>query len=730
MSASGVTPFRGGPASRSFAEKVKEPPSCVKRSCRIVSHPTLKPGVPYPLGATYDGKGVNFAVFSSGSGIELCLFNEHAAEYRVRLTEVTNNVWHGYVPDLAPGARYAFRAHGDWNPKEGLLFNPAKLLMDPYAKAFAGQVQHEGPILPWTNAEADPRDSAPFVPRCVVVSDDFDWGDEQRPENIWRRTVVYEAHVKGLTARHPDVPPEHRGTYLGLTHPAVIEHLKSIGITSLELLPVHEPMSEGFLVEKGLTNYWGYNTLGFFAPAQRLASTGGKGAVHEFKTMVKALHAAGIEVILDVVPNHTCEGNHLGPTLCWKGLDNREYYWLQADRAKYRDFTGCGNSLHLGNAWPLKLVLDSLRHWVTEFHVDGFRFDLATTLARTGSGEFANSSPFLTALHQDPVLSRVKLIAEPWDLGHDGYRLGQYPSSFAEWNDRYRDTVRHFWRGDPWQAANLGYRLTGSSDLFKLSGRRPTASINFITAHDGYSLRDLVSYQDKHNTANLENNRDGNDNNASWNCGVEGDTEDPDINALRARQQRNFFATLFLSVGTPMINAGDELSRSAKGNNNTYCQDNELSWHDWSRTGPSGELLAFVQRLAAFRHAQPVLQRRNFFLGQTLDDSHFHDLAWFNADGSQMEAADWAAPRHFMCWFLGGDALGMRGPDGHKLVGDSLLIYLNAAETNVNVTLPEVAWGEQWEVMFDTALQLEGRKLECDGRIELTSRSVLVLRLA
>jgi len=694
----------------------------------LVTAYTLKPGVPYPLGATFDGHGVNFAVYSGGTGIDLCLFDEAGVEHPLQLTDATNSVWHGYVPGLRPGAAYAFRAHGPWNPREGLLYNPFKLLMDPYARAVRGQVRHAGPLHPGRDGQLDLNDSAPFVPRALVEHDDFDWSGERRPEVLWRRTVIYEAHVKGLTARHPLVPPELRGTYLGVSHPAVIEHLTSIGVTSVELLPVHERVSEGFLVEKGLTNAWGYNTLGYFAPDQRFASPTGQGAVREFKAMVKALHAAGLEVLLDVVPNHTCEGNHEGPMLSWKGLDNRAYYWIQdSDRARYRDFTGCGNSLNLSNPWALKLVLDSLRHWVTEFHVDGFRFDLATTLARAGGGDFSQASPFLQAIHQDPVLSRVKLIAEPWDVGPDGYRLGQYPPHFAEWNDRYRDSIRHFWRGDPWQAAELGYRLTGSSDLFKASGRRPTATINFVTAHDGFTLRDLVSYSHKHNEANLEGNRDGTDSNHSWNCGVEGPTSDPAVNALRARQQRNFLATLFLSTGTPMVNAGDELGRTQLGNNNAYCQDNELLWHDWRVTPEVSELLAFMRRLAELRR-QPVLQRRYFFLGATLDDSHFQDLIWFNADGTEMQPADWKTPRQFMGWFLGGDAIGTRDPEGKRIVGDSLLVYLNASAADLELRLPGPQVGGSWEVVLDTALSLEGQGFSHGGSFRQQSRSVVVLK--
>ncbi|MDP1823967.1 MAG: glycogen debranching protein GlgX [Archangium sp.] len=695
----------------------------------IFSRP--RPGVPYPLGASFDGHGVNFAVFSGGAtAMELCLFDDGGGEHRLPLSEVTNQVWHGYVPGLRPGARYGFRATGPWAPREGNWFNPHKLLMDPYARAFEGRVDPAGPILAMKGEAADVFDSAHSVPRSVVVHSDFDWAGERRPEVIWRRTLVYEAHVKSLTMRHPAVPPEQRGTYLGVAHPAVIAHLQSIGVTSVELLPVQEMMPEGFLVERGLTNYWGYNTLGFFAPDQRFATRGGAGAVTEFKQMVKGLHAAGLEVILDVAPNHTCEGNHLGPMLNFKGLDNRAYYWLQdADRSRYRDFTGCGNSLNMDNPWALKMVLDSLRHWVTDFHVDGFRFDLSTTMARRGGGEYSPYAPFLNAIHQDPVLARVKLIAEPWDLGDGGYRVGQFPTLFAEWNDRYRDAIRHFWRGDQWQAGELGYRLTGSSDFFKISGRRPTASINFVTAHDGFTLRDLVSYKHKHNEANGEKNADGNDNNHSWNCGVEGETEDAAINALRARHQRNMLATLMLSVGTPMINSGDELGRTQRGSNNGYCQDNDRSYLDWNLDPDQQALLGFMQTLARFRASQPVLQRRNFFLGDTLEDSRFHDLVWFRPDGEEMQHGDWAKPTHCLGYFLGGDAIGTRDPEGRKVTGDSLLIYLNAAATPISLTLPGKSWGAYWEVAIQTAL-LEDRSWAATASFTLPAQAVVVLRLA
>jgi isoamylase len=689
------------------------------------------PGVPYPLGATFDGQGVNFAVFSKeATSIELCLFDAQGLEHRLPLRDVTNQVWHGYVPGLPVGSLYGFRADGPWAPHEGLCFNSHKLLIDPHARAVTGKLDPRGPLRNFRGEERDTRDSAASMPRGVVIADAFDWGDDHSPQVLWRRTVIYEAHVKGMTALHPKVPPSLRGTYLGLAHPAVIDHLVSLGVTSIELLPVQELAPEGFLIEKGLTNYWGYNTLGFFAPDQRFA-TGSRGEqVTQFKQMVKAFHAAGLEVILDVALNHTAEGSQMGPTLSLKGLDNRTYYWLEADdRAKYRDFTGCGNSLNFGKPAVLKFAVDSLRHWVNEFHVDGFRFDLATEMARVGGGAFSQQAAFFLAVHQDPVLSRVKMIAEPWDLGDGGYRLGNFPHLFGEWNDRYRDTMRRFWRGDEWQAPELGYRVAGSADLFKGSGRRPMASINFVTCHDGFTLRDLVSYDKKHNEANGEDNRDGNDDNKSWNCGVEGETADPEINRLRARQQRNFLATLMLSVGTPMLNAGDELGRTQRGSNNGYCQDNQVSWLDWNLDEQQQSLLEFTRELIQFRHRQPVLQRRNFFLGSALDDSRSHDLAWFRPDGNEMVAADWQqAHTRALGWFLGGDAIGTRTPGGERLVGDSLLIYMNASKEDVDLVLPGPAWGGAWEVAIHTALPGNRQAVQARGLLVLPSRSVVVLR--
>jgi len=696
--------------------------------------------VPYPLGATYDGRGVNFAVFSeNATAMELCLFSPddpRSEVQRLKLQDVTQHVWHGYVPGLKPGALYGFRAHGPWQPREGLRFNPNKLLVDPYARAITGKPDWQHPL---TTLQADDqgvepfdlRDSGPGVPRSVVTHDDFDWGDEKRPGVIWRRTVLYELHVKGFTARHPEIPPELRGTYLGLSHPAAVRHLVELGVTSVELLPVHESSSEGFLLQRGLTNYWGYNSLGFFAPDQRFA-TGSRGEqVREFKQMVKALHAAGLEVILDVVFNHTAEGNELGPMLSFRGLDNPTYYWLdEKNRARCRDFTGCGNSLRVPHPQVLKLVLDSMRYWVTEMHVDGFRFDLATELARGGDGAFSRDAAFLQAVHQDPVVSRVKLIAEPWDVGDGGYRLGHFPGAWAEWNDRFRETMRRMWRGDERQAAEVGYRVTGSSDLFKVSGRRPMASINFVTCHDGFTLHDLVSYQSKHNELNGEDNRDGAAENHAWNCGHEGETDDPVVTALRDRQKKNLLAGLLLSVGTPMLSMGDELGRSQWGNNNAYCQDNELSWVDWNLDERKRRLLDFTKRLIALRRGQPAIQRRNFFLGSTLEDSRFFDLVWFRPDGAEMTPDDWHAPNtRCLGWFLGGDAIATREPSGQKVTGDTLLIFMNAGPAAVTLTLPEKKWGLAWETVLETARdEAVVRRLASGETYVLAARAVVVLR--
>jgi isoamylase len=698
------------------------------------------PGVPYPLGASWDGEGVNFAVATEhATGVAVCIFDTEHPELevaRVPLVDQTNYVFHGYLPGLKPGALYGFRVAGPWAPERGMRFNPNKLVVDPYARAFHGPVDFKQPLvghaMEGDREVPDPRDSAGGVPKCVVVHDEFDWTGDRRPEVLWRKAVLYELHVKGFTAQHPAVPVAQRGTYAGLAHPAVIEHLVSLGVTSVELMPVHQSVSEGFLTEKGLTNFWGYNTLGYFAPDQRFASTGTRGEqVSEFKAMVKALHQAGLEVILDVVYNHSCEGNQLGPTLSLRGIDNASYYWLdEGDRAKSRDFTGCGNSLNLHHPMALKLVMDSLRYWVTEMRVDGFRFDLATTMGRTHRGDFDRRADFFAAVHQDPVLSRVKLIAEPWDLGPDGYRLGNFSLQFAEWNDRYRTTVRRFWRGDRGTLADLGYRFTGSSDFFKVSGRRPTSSINYVTSHDGFTLRDLVSYGHKHNEANGEQNRDGTDDNQSYHWGVEGETDDPVVTALRERLARNFMASLFVSVGTPMLLAGDELGRTQKGNNNAYCQDNPLGWVDWQLDERARTMLDFTRRCIALRRSQPVLQRRNFFHGVTLEDSRFRDLVWFHPLGRELERADWEnADLRCMGMFLGGDAIGAREPGGKKVLGDTLLVYFNANPDAVEVTLPPKAWGARWELLLETAHVTTRSLCTASDTLVVPGRAMLVFKL-
>ncbi|MHB8877858.1 MAG: glycogen debranching protein GlgX [Myxococcaceae bacterium] len=701
------------------------------------------PGVPYPLGATFDGKGVNFAVFSaSAEGVELCLFDEadpNRELHRAPMADTTGHIWHSYLPGLRPGALYGYRVKGPYLPEKGHRFNPAKLLVDPYAKAISGKVDWKAPVHSY-HLDApkelvhvlDDRDDAWGVPRSVVVDDAFDWGEDRRPEHLWRRTVLYELHVKGFTARHPGVPRELRGTYAGLVHPSSLLHLKKLGVTSIELLPIHEAVDDGFLVKRELRNYWGYNTLGFFAPDQLFSSSGSRGGqVREFKQMVKALHAAGLEVILDVVYNHTCEGNHLGPTLSLRGFDNHAYYWLDPEHpGRYRDFTGCGNSLDCRHPFVVKLITDSMRYWVQEMHVDGFRVDLATTLGRVGKGGFDPDAPFFAAVNQDPVLSRVKLIAEPWDVGPDGYKPAHFPVLWAEWNGRYRETIRRYWKGDERQAGEIGYRMTGSSDLFKISGRRPTASINYVAVHDGFTLNDLVSYDRKHNEANGEKNTDGADDNYSWNSGVEGDTDDPAIVSLRERQKRNFIASLFCSVGTPLLCAGDELGRTQKGNNNTFCQDNQLSWIDWELTLAQRALLEFTTRMIHLRNEQPVLQRRHFFLGSTIGDSRFKDLVWFRPDGAEMREEDWAKPFfRSLGYLLGGDAIAARDNQGRLITGDTLLVLMNAFHEPVEFTLPPSKWGPEWELIVDTAHPEPAHgKAAAGGKVVLTGRSMRVLR--
>ncbi|HKD42113.1 MAG TPA: glycogen debranching protein GlgX [Myxococcaceae bacterium] len=702
----------------------------------------IRPGSSALLGATYDGHGVNFAVFSEHATlIELCLFDPADPSREVRrmdLPEKEKHVWHGRVAGLRPGTLYGFRGHGPYEPATGLLFNPAKLLVDPYARAISGKVDFKYPVygyqrigdVPDEKMALDPRDDAPGKPKCVVIDDRFDWAGDARPNTPWHRTIIYEVHVKGFTRRNPDVPPELRGTYAGLATPAAIAHLRKLGVTAVELMPIHEHSDEDSLVRRKLTNCWGYNTLGFFAPEQLYSSRGSTGGqVADFKAMVKALHREGIEVILDVVYNHTAEGNQWGPTLCFKGLDNRAYYRLSPeDPRHYVDFTGTGSSLNVLHPQALKLIADSMRYWAQEMHVDGFRVDLATTLGREAR-DFNPRAALFQIVHQDPVLSRLKLIAEPWDLGEGGYQVGNFPVLWAEWNGRYRDVVRRYWLAEQNSVAELGYRLTGSSDLYELSGRGSWASINYVISHDGFTLHDLVSYSHKHNEANGEENRDGANENYSFNFGHEGETEDPKIRAIREQQKRNLLATLLLSEGVPMLSAGDEMGKTQRGNNNAYCQDNEISWLDWELDDARRALLEFTAKMIRFRHDQPVLQRPQFFHGAHIWESDFKDLAWFRPDGQEMSQEDWANPQaRSLGFLLGGDAIPALDEHGNRVVGDTLLVLMNPLVDAVDFTLPEVRWGVDWEIVIDTANPepLRG-KTPAGEKVQLASRALMVL---
>ncbi|MBK9179194.1 MAG: glycogen debranching protein GlgX [Acidimicrobiales bacterium] len=666
------------------------------------------PGRPHPLGAHYDGSGVNLAVFSEvADSVDVCLYPDDGEEICVPLPEVTGHVWHGYLPDAQPGWRYGFRVHGPYAPSQGLRCNPSKLLIDPYAKAIEGDVTWDDAVFGFDtrhpHSAASPADSAPFVPKGVIVAPYFDWGMDRPLHHPWHETVIYETHVKGLTARHPAVPEALRGTFLGVSHPAIIEHLGTLGVTAIELLPVHQFLHDQFLVERGLTNYWGYNSYGYFAPHNAYAARGQRGQqVHEFKTMVRLLHEAGIEVILDVVYNHTGEGGRGGPTLCFRGLDNAAYYRLDPeDPSRYTDYTGTGNSLNAMHPQVLQLIMDSLRYWVEEMHVDGFRFDLAATLARE-LHDVDRLSAFFDLIHQDPVVSRVKLIAEPWDVGEGGYQVGNFPVLWTEWNGKYRDAVRDYWRGESSTIDDLAYRLTGSSDLYEWSGRRPFASINFVTAHDGFTLLDLVSYDTKHNEANGDHNRDGTDDNRSWNCGVEGPTDDAAVNELRDRQRRNFLTTLLLSQGVPMLLGGDELGRTQLGNNNGYCQDNELSWHDWEVV--DDDLLAFTRWLIGFRRQHPVFRRRRFFHGMTLHGGGITDIGWFQPSGEMMDGGAWeVAYAKSIGVFLNGDEIPEPGPRGERIDDDSFYLALNSWDQEIGFVLPCPPWGDWWQEVLDTA---------------------------
>jgi isoamylase len=700
------------------------------------------PGSPHPLGATWNGEGTNFALFSEGAErVELCLFDGNGdGEVRFPLTEVTAHVWHGYVAGVGPGQRYGFRVHGPYDASRGLRFNPNKLLIDPYALAIEGELDWDDSVFGYVvgkdDGVPDPRDSAAHVPHSVVANPLFPWVHDHRPDTPWHDTVIYETHVKGFTARHPGVPAALRGTYAGVASPAAIDHLLKLGVTAVELLPVHHFVPEHHLMARGLTNYWGYNSIGYFAPHAAYSSAGGGGRqVLEFKSMVRTLHSAGIEVILDVVYNHTAEGNHMGPTLSFRGIDNSAFYRLiDGDERHYMDYTGTGNTLNARHPEVLRLIMDSLRYWVSEMHVDGFRFDLASALAR-GFHEVDRLSAFFDLIHQDPIVSQVKLIAEPWDVGEGGYQVGNFPVLWTEWNGRYRDAVRDFWRGQDASVAEMGYRLTGSSDLYQGDGRRPYASINFVTAHDGFTLADLVSYNEKHNEDNGEDNRDGTDDNRSWNCGIEGPTDDPEVADLRQRQQRNFLATLMLSQGVPMLLGGDEMGRTQRGNNNAYCQDNELSWHDWALDDERRDLLDFARHLIALRRGHPVFHRRRFFQGRPIHGSGLADIGWFGPSGEEMTEVEWVSGRvQAIGMFLNGDELAEPGPRGERIRDASFLVLLNGPEP-VRFRLPDKRWGETFELVLDTAIGYirlldgtEGAVFSAEEEVWLEGRSVVVLR--
>jgi isoamylase len=705
-----------------------------------MAEPEVSPGSPYPLGATFDGGGTNFSVFSEvAHKVELCLFDDDGTETRIAMPETTAFCWHAHLPGVGPGQRYGFRVHGPWAPAEGHRCLPEKLLLDPYAKAVEGGVAWDEAVFPYRfgdpDGEPNRADSAPFVPRSVVVAPYFDWGGDRPPRTPLHRTVIYEMHVKGFTMRHPGVPPELRGTYAGLAHPVAIEHLRRLGVTAVELMPVHQFIHQKFLRDQGLSNYWGYDSIGYLAPHDEYAAAGRAGEqVVEFKQMVRALHAAGIEVLLDVVYNHTAEGNHLGPSLAFRGLDNAAYYRLVPDdRRYYMDFTGTGNSLNMRHPHVLQLIMDSLRYWVTEMHVDGFRFDLAATLARE-LFEVDRLATFFDVIQQDPVISQVKLIAEPWDVGEGGYQVGNFPTLWSEWNGKYRDTVREHWHGGEQTLAELAYRLTGSSDLYAHNGRRPLASINFVTAHDGFTLADLVSYDEKHNWANGEGNRDGESHNRSHNHGVEGPTGDARVLARRRRTRRNFLATLMLSQGVPMLLGGDEIGRTQGGNNNAYCQDNEISWFDWEAA--DGELLEYTRRLIALREEHPVLRRRRWFLGRSIR-GEVQDLGWFTPEGREMTDDDWHhGTARALGVYLNGEGIASTDERGQRIADDSFFLLFNAEEEPVTFRLPEREdLPERWQEHLATAAEPPFRadagtppQVARGGGIEVAERSLSVLR--
>ena len=695
------------------------------------------PGRPYPLGATWDGMGVNFALFSeNATKVELCLFdsaNAQSESQRIELPERNEEVWHAYLPDLRPGQLYGYRVHGPYQLQQGHRFNAHKIVLDPYAKSIGRDLRWDDALYGYPrragyDADFNESDSAPFAPLACVIEPEFSWGDDRAPRTPWHETVVYEVHVKGFTHRHPLVPENVRGTYAGLASSAAIRYLRDLGVTAVELMPIHYHINDRFLVESGRTNYWGYNTLGFFAPDPRYAAAGPDFAVQEFKSMVRTLHSAGIEVILDVVYNHTAEADHLGPTLSMRGIDNAAYYRLGTDARYYVDFTGCGNSLNVSHPCVLKLIMDSLRYWVLEMHVDGFRFDLCSALARQ-LFEVDRLGAFFDIIHQDPVISQVKLIAEPWDLGPGGYQVGNFPVLWTEWNGKYRDCVRRFWKGDGGTVAELATRLSGSSDLYQQTSRKPSASLNFVTCHDGFTLRDLVSYQNKHNEANGENNRDGTDQNNSWNCGIEGPTDDVSINALRARQQRNFLATLLLSQGVPMLLAGDELGHTQLGNNNVYCHDSPLTWLNWDLAPEQRELLEFVRTLIKLRAQNPVFRRRHFFQGRPIHGLDVKDLYWLTPGGTEMSDQDWnAGYARSLGMGLLGSQIDETDAQGEPVVSGSFLILINAHEECLPFRLSARARDQNWELVFDTSsAKLSPQILGCLAEYPLQARSVAVL---
>ena len=698
------------------------------------------PGTPYPLGATYDGVGTNFSVFSEvAKRVELSLFDEAGNEIRVDLPEMTALCWHGYLPNVQPGQRYGFRMHGPYAPDQGQWCNPAKVLLDPYAKAIDGTWKWNEALFPYHFADPEHSrndlDNGPFIPKSVVINPFFDWGNDHHPRTPWHRTIVYETHVKGFTKRHPDIPEDLRGTYAGMAHPVAVRYLQNLGITAVELLPVHQFVQDSALLDRGRRNYWGYNSIGYLAPHNEYSARGQRGEqVQEFKHLVKTLHAAGIEVILDVVYNHTGEGNHRGPVLSLKGIDNTAYYRLVADnRRYYMDYTGTGNTLNMRHPHVLQLIMDSLRYWVLDMHVDGFRFDLAATLARE-LHDVDRLSAFFDLIQQDPIVSQVKLIAEPWDVGEGGYQVGNFPPLWSEWNGKYRDCVRDFWRGTDQALAEFGSRFTGSSDLYQGTGRRPYASINFITAHDGFTLHDLVSYNDKHNEANGEENRDGENHNRSWNSGAEGPSDDPNILALRNRQVRNFLTTLFLSQGVPMLCGGDEVGRTQRGNNNAYCQDNEVSWYDWEHADP--KTMHFTARLIEFRQKHQVFCRRRWFQGRAIRGSQVSDIGWFTAAGTEMSDQDWQAGfAKSLGVFINGAAIPTMDERGERVVDDSFYVMFNAQHDPSEFVLPEAKWGERWTVILDTNEasdhldeEEEGPTLASGDRRKVNAWSIVLLR--